>query len=380
MPQLPAAGVTLFVPNESTAHSMHPTPPPPTPDEMARWRKSTIHAPGSASKHPGYAGDTDHLRVQVYGKRSDDGIGVQDLMQTAPKSYLIERALEKKEAVYHSSKQEPLGVSRTLGHELPAKLASGEAPFGKGTPHNYFGLAAKTLLAPVEPLENMSDAVREQYKKSHAAFMPGEQRRRNYTWDTAQGSVDPAVFRFGKPGDATEHNAIYYALHPAHDPYVPQPPTIVAKELEDFKEMTTEALGKPRPIGHGDNAKPPPDAGFGLPSKRKGDGEWNARQCLEGDYALDAQRPDVDLGQAIRPGWRNLPPPDDRAFGVPNVRTDVSAPLVRSVADHQVRLRARARAARARRVVACATRWCSCVRCAGVPPCAVLPLYRAELR
>jgi len=335
MPQLPAAGVTKFMANESTAQSMRPEAPPSTPDDMARFRKSTIHAPGTMSKNPGYAEDTDHLRVQVYGKASAEGYGVQDLMQTAPKSYLIERTIEKKEAIYQSSKLEPLGVSRKLGHELPPQLASGQAPFGKGTPHNLFGLSTKVLLAPTEPPENLSEAVREQYKKSHASFAPGEQRRREYQWDTAQGVLDPSQFRFGRQGDATEHNAIYYALHPAQDPYVTQPARIVSKDLEDFKEVTTETLGKPKPVGHGDHPGPVPDDGFGLPSKRKGDGHWNARQCMEGEYSLEAQRPDVDLGQAIRPGWRNLPPPDDRSFGVPNVRTDVRAPRVRSVADHQ---------------------------------------------
>lgn len=338
MPHIPPAGVTLFMPNESTARSMRPEPPPPTPDEMAKWRKSSVHAPGVVSKHPGYAGDTGHLRVPVYGKPSDHSHGVADLMQTAPKSHLIESALAKKEAIYHSSKQEPLGVARKLGHELPPQLASGEVPFGKGTPHNYFGLATKTLLAPVEPPENMSEAVREQYKKSHAAYLPGEQKRRNYNWGTGEGGLDPTMVRFGKPGDSSEHNAIYYALHPAQDPYVPQPARIISKELEDFKEVTAEALGKPKTLGHGDYSQPPPEAGFGMPSKRKGDGDWNARQCLEGEYPPEALRPDVDLGQAIRPGWRNIAPPDDRAFGIPNVRTDVPAPLVRSVADHQVRV------------------------------------------
>jgi hypothetical protein len=342
MPQIPAAGISMFMANESTAFSMRPDPPPPTPDEIHKWRKSAIHAPGTVSKHPGYAEDTDHLRVQVYGKPSDEGYGVQDLMQTAPKSYLIERALEKKEAIYQSSKLEPLGVAMRRGHELPHALESGERPFGKGTPHNYFGLATKSLLAPVEPPENMSAEVREQYKRSHASYAPGEQRRRNYEWDTAEGAIDPAVFRFGKPGDATEHNAIYYALHPKQDPYVTQAPKIISKSLEDFRDVSSEALGQPRPVGHGDQGMPAPEDGFGMPSKRKGDADWNARQCLEGDYSLEAQRPDVDLGQAIRPGWRNLPPPDDRAFGIPNVRTDVRPPVVRSVADHQVRAHARA--------------------------------------
>mmetsp|Transcript_10706 Transcript_10706/g.31838 ORF Transcript_10706/g.31838 Transcript_10706/m.31838 type:complete len:427 (+) Transcript_10706:2-1282(+) len=335
MPQIPAAGVTMFVPNDSAANSMRPTTPPATPDDIHKWRKSSIHAPGTISKHPGYVDDKDHLRVQMYGKKSDEGIGVQDLMQTAPKSHIIERALEKKEAIYQSSKLEPLGVAMTRGHELPENLANGEMPFGKGTPHNYLGMATKTLLAPVEPPEALSESVREQYKKSHASYAPGEQRRRNYSWNTQEGELDPSVFRFGKPGDATEHNAIYYALHPKEDPFVPNAPTIMSKALEDYKEVTQEQLGKPKPVGHGDPARPAPEDGFGMPSKRKGEDDWNARQCLEGQYTLEMQRPDVDLGCAVRPGWRNIQPEDDRSFGIPNIRTDVRPPVVKSVADHQ---------------------------------------------
>lgn len=341
MPQLPYAGVTSNLPNESAAHSLRPNAPPATPDEIHKWRKSSILAPGTISKHPGYADDTDHLRVPVYGKKGDSGTTVQELLTTAPPSYLIERAIAKKEAIYKSSQLEPLGVAMKRGHELPPGLASGQDAFGKGTPHNYAGLSTKTLLAPVEPPENIAEEVREQYKRSHASYAPGEQRRRGYQWNSSGGDLDPAAIRFGKPGDATEHNAIYYALHPTEDPYVPQPAKIIAKSLEDFKEMTVESLGKPRPVGHGDHNVPIPEEGFGMPSKRKGDGDWNARQCLEGEYSLEDQRPDIDLGQTVRPGWRNVPPPDDRSFGVPNVRSDIAAPTVKSVADYQVHTRMR---------------------------------------
>jgi hypothetical protein len=344
MPQIPAAGYTQHKPNDSAANTLRTQVPPPTPDDIAKWRKSTIHAPGSVSKHPGFAEDTDYLSVPVYGKKTDVGYGVEELMQTAPKSYLIEQAIQKREAVYHSAKTEPLGVAARRGHTLPSELEHGHKPFGLGTPHNHFGLATKMLLAPVEPADALSEEVCEQYKKSHASYAPGEQRRRNYDWGGLGGGADPSAVRFGKPASETEYNAIYYALHPAEDPYIPAAPKIIAKALEDYKEVTTEALGRPKPVGHGDYSMAMPAEGFGQPSKRSSANVWNARQCMEGEYTLEQQRPDVDLGQSIRPGWRNLPPPDDRAFGIPNVRTDIREPASRSMADHQVRAMSRPRA------------------------------------
>ena len=53
-----------------------------------------------------------------------------------------------------------------------------------------------------------------------------------------------------------------------------------------------------------------------------------------GNYTAEEQQPDKDLGRSIRPGWRNVGPPQ-RVFGVPSIRSDVPAPALKSVADHQ---------------------------------------------
>lgn len=61
--------------------------------------------------------------------------------------------------------------------------------------------------------------------------------------------------------------------------------------------------------------------------------EWGVRECI-GNYTPDEQAPDRDLGKSIRPGWRNMAP-ETRVFGVPSIRSDISAPQLKSVADHQ---------------------------------------------
>ena len=70
---------------------------------------------------------------------------------------------------------------------------------------------------------------------------------------------------------------------------------------------------------------------FGMPSQ-KGP-EWGVRECI-GNYPVPEQAPDADLGMSIRPGWRNVQP-DGRTFGTPTIRSDISAPGLKSVADHQ---------------------------------------------
>merc|ERR1711918_275053 len=49
---------------------------------------------------------------------------------------------------------------------------------------------------------------------------------------------------------------------------------------------------------------------------------------------IEEQMPDADLGRSLQPGWRNVAD-TERAFGVPNVRTDLPMPRIRSVADNQ---------------------------------------------
>ena len=87
-----------------------------------RWRKD--YEPGKVCIHPGISEDTDHTRIARYGKVEPVGAKVCDIMNVAPKSELLERAQKKKEAIYLSSKREPLGAPFVRGHALPAELCS----------------------------------------------------------------------------------------------------------------------------------------------------------------------------------------------------------------------------------------------------------------
>jgi len=120
------------------------------------------------------------------------------------------------------------------------------------------------------------------------------------------------------------------AIIPALDPSYKRPPVVVEKLLEDFRTVSTEGLGAVKNLGYGVVAPP---AGTVVGMASQAGPEWGVRECI-GNYTPEEQQPDKDLGRSIRPGWRNIGPPA-RIFGVPSIRSDVPAPSLKSVADHQ---------------------------------------------
>ena len=164
---------------------------PPTPPHMARWRKETT--PGVVCLHPGVADDHDHDRVGIYGRAEPVGVKVHEVLNSAPKSQLIETTTAKKEAIYLSHKREPLGKAYMRGHQLPTELL-GDG-FGRPTPQDVAGDQTKELLHPRERIVPQPE--HRLYVKSHANSDPGEQRRRGYSWKSKEGHIDPAMYRFG---------------------------------------------------------------------------------------------------------------------------------------------------------------------------------------
>ena len=327
-PHLPAAGVGGEASEETAEKILKPdiyNPEGAVPEHMKKWRKDTM--PGKICLHPGVADDADHQRLDVYGRAEPVGVKVHEVLNTAPKSYLIEKNVEKKESIYLSHKREPLGKPYVRGHDLPGPFAAGQVGFGRPTPQDVAGTQSKHLLHPDERL--IPEAERQLYVKSHANYDPGEQRRRGYSWVDKEGPIDPANFRFGGAVKDGEKLGVAKAINPALDPEWKRPPVVVEKLLEDFRVVSTEGLGQVKNLGYGTTA--PSNHVFGMPSQAGP--EWGVRECI-GNYTEEEQQPDKDLGRSIRPGWRNVGPPQ-RVFGVPSIRSDVPAPALKSVADHQ---------------------------------------------
>ena len=87
MPHLPGAGITGGAPDETAERTLKPelyAKPPPTPQEIAKWRKQI--EPGKTVLHPGVASDLDHTRLSTYGRVEPVGVKVHEIMNVAPKS------------------------------------------------------------------------------------------------------------------------------------------------------------------------------------------------------------------------------------------------------------------------------------------------------
>lgn len=91
-------------------------------------------------------------------------------------------------------------------------------------------------------------------------------------------------------------------------------------------------MGHHRPL-RGNLAELSPDYVYG---KRVEQDEWGVRKCIIGDYNLEEQQPDKDLGKSTRKlnTLTQLPANHDegRAYGVATIRHDKAAPATRSVA------------------------------------------------
>lgn len=326
-PGLPPAGLEDPTSDETAERTLKAEglAAPPTPDHMKKWRKD--YTPGKQCSHPGTADDLDYKRLDVYGRAEPVGVKVHDVLNVAPKSYLLEKAVQKKEQIYLSHKREPLGKQYSRGHTLPADLV--EKGFGRPTPQDISGDPTKRMLHPEERIQPENEAAL--YRKSHANYAPGEQRRRGYEWVDSKGAIDPAQYRFGGIVTERDVDGMAKAMNPAKDERIPRDPIVVDKLLEDFREVHGEQLGKVKNLGFGDVGIDTKTHVFGLPSQRGP--EWGTAECM-GNYTAEEQQPDKDLGRSLKPGWRNIAPPD-RMFGVPSIRKDIPAPQMKSVADHQ---------------------------------------------
>ena len=110
---------------------------------------------------------------------------------------------------------------------------------------------------------------------------------------------------------------------------------IVKKNLEDFKDFSSQHLGVPGNLGQTKRLHDP-NMVFG--KNPKGADEWDVNQCIRGDSTFKEAYVEPDLGRATKHGFRNIPKSgdEDRYFGTPSVREDIKAPKRRSLATTQV--------------------------------------------
>eukprot|EP00640_Fibrocapsa_japonica_P001141 CAMPEP_0113937352 /NCGR_PEP_ID=MMETSP1339-20121228/3985_1 /TAXON_ID=94617 /ORGANISM="Fibrocapsa japonica" /LENGTH=425 /DNA_ID=CAMNT_0000940077 /DNA_START=106 /DNA_END=1380 /DNA_ORIENTATION=+ /assembly_acc=CAM_ASM_000762 len=325
-----SAGVsTSSAPHDNTASCLQLEERPSTPENVRKWRRSGNAEPGAHVLHPGIAADVkgyDQQGKRVFGVSTKGSDHVDDVWhQQGTMSEYQEIKHEMAEKTYYRAKREPLGASYVRDQKEPHPNAT-DPKFRYGIPTKS-SEDAKSLLYPDEKVAALSYLNKDQYKRSHNAFEPGEQKQRGYNWGgtSAQDRV------FGRSGGVLPLNGVSTSIAEALRCEADEPPKrITAKKVEDYKGMH-DTLGRAKNLGHGPRGV---DPNFRYGQSTLGSDEWDAKACIEGDYSVPEQMPDRDLGKSITPGFRNVST-ETRAFGVPSVRTDIPPYAKKSIADSQ---------------------------------------------
>lgn len=139
------------------------------------------------------------------------------------------------------------------------------------------------------------------YKRTHSNYYPGEQRCREYDWNSnasIQGRPSTYSFGFGEQRllDGTK-KAIH---HERVDEAFPKT-VIVKKQVEDVRAVITDNLGQVKNLGQ--SQVPRPDD---FVHGHKNDYTvWNAGKCITGEANEEQLKPDTDLGKSTKANCTN---------------------------------------------------------------------------
>jgi hypothetical protein len=269
--------------------------------------------------HPGLIEDSKLLdRMQRFGVTTDKSEHADVAFK--PMDGYAEQKNAQLESIYASHRREPLGKPYNRGHVLPAQTQQQDFSFGV---QNSASESAKNLLYP-RPDTN-EDQYSDQYIRSHGSYGAGEQRDRKYAWGST--GIDPTRHQFGKQAARLEHDGVGLVLNPGRDDTVSKT-RMCAQPVEQMRN-TKDALGRCRNLGM--NQETTQGRVFGVQGATD---QWGAAELVMGNYSVEEQMPDPDLGRAVKSGWCNVTT-ENRAFGVPTVRSDIQRPAARSVSDCQ---------------------------------------------
>lgn len=319
----PVAGTTTAYGDDTAEKCLRLEQRPETPTKVRRWRKSKFAEPGLRVIHPGLQLDLDARAAarSTFGKIKIESDHVEDVWrQSGAESEFAYIKEQQRESVYHSVKHEPLGKSLTRGHSLPEVTKTDKFRFGKQTASS--DETAKALVYAPSAVETKQHKT--QYVKSHGAYEPGEQRKRQYDWK----NKDLTTHRFGS-GDGSHVSFNGLSLGTAEVLKNDTAHPVTSTRVQCFKNLQPK-LGRSRALGHATSL--PVNHIYGKSTTATD--PWDARACIQGEFSHDDQQPDEDLGTTLTPGFRNTTN-GNRIYGVPTVRSDIPKYSRRSIADSQ---------------------------------------------
>jgi hypothetical protein len=322
-----AAGKAFHGKDESAEYCLKDVPDPASIHPSTLKFASTAPL-GKAQLHPGIRTDPSRAH-QTFGKVSSSSAETSvSLMDSSmpPMAAMIVRKAE--EATYLSATRLPLGKGYVHGGKVENPPSATLVPgFRFGNPGASITESAKDFIQGQGASNPEEEAIAERiYEKSHRSFKPGVQRRCNVDWAVA--GVDPLNKVFGMPAASLERSAVEKCLNPQAEQPEAKPTaaaltSIIPKRTDDFRATEGYRLGQVRGRATKDFSAHP--GVYGKPAQRSEAGEWGVGDCIRGDYTLENQLPDKDLGRSLTPGYRNVGMADpSRRFGLPAVRIDIA--------------------------------------------------------
>mmetsp|Transcript_30449 Transcript_30449/g.55555 ORF Transcript_30449/g.55555 Transcript_30449/m.55555 type:complete len:494 (+) Transcript_30449:37-1518(+) len=324
-PQIRPAGVSTNLPlNDSAARDLQQDifyPLPNTPTQEQKYRRVSQPV-GQVHVHPGLRDQKLPDPEFRYGIRGTKGITAEMALKKGLKMGIAAYKNSVAERVYESNKKEPLGKPYCRGHSIKM------LPEGFG---NRSGVPEDMKMVCQYSDGKDTEESRALYKRTHNSYDPSEQFKRDYTWPS---ETEHEHFRFGlDQGSTKEGEGVRMAMNMnVEDDDTFKRTRMVQKVAEDFRHVERPKVAEKRHAKQGPSGPPVPlGYAFGIKS---GKSEYTAESCIKGYYSLQEQLPDPDLGKSLKIGRRNFTT-QDRAFGIPSIRTDVPAPdpLRRSLAN-----------------------------------------------
>ncbi|KAL9958296.1 hypothetical protein ACROYT_G035296 [Oculina patagonica] len=258
-PGIIPAGKLFNVSGETSGDCLQIPQRPTRPDTIRKFRGTTHPEAGKERVFYGRANDPDFASRIVHGVNTKSSLVAGDLVNPTRKSLFSQRMLEKKEGLYASRKNAPLGHCHDQKPGLPNGVGPTDVMYGvktikDGSAGEMVSPSKTATQVNAESLEG-----KELYKVSHNDFDVGEMVDRKYDWSR--------IPRDSKFGVETPHNNdgihVRKTLKWLHETQQEKATKIVSKRVDDFRERTQPQLGKVHdPIK--DTLRVAPDHTFGV--------------------------------------------------------------------------------------------------------------------
>ncbi|NXN19880.1 EFHB protein, partial [Indicator maculatus] len=282
-PELLAAGKLLPTGDTAASCLTEVLPRPNTPATVRKFRNTTNPAPGVERIFHGRADDPDIASHLTHGIASRPSPSVASLINPLPKTTFQQMMQDKKEAIYFSNRQGPLGRSHDQSPMLPYGLDILNTPFGIKVIRDA---PAGEIINPPKTFEEVDKEAREGYDLyivSHNDYYVGEAINRKYD--------SPSFSKSFAYGIRTPHfkdgRGVSKALNWPCDIQSKKAAKIVSKQNDDLMEKFQPQLGKVLdPVTETMNV--PPDQAFGrvLHLDKSGVGDllhcWVPSEILQG--------------------------------------------------------------------------------------------------